>query len=212
MSTEILRQKIAAMEPGTIFTTQSLLGECPAKRNAIDVMLWRAKQRKELQHLAQGVYRKTIDEPDPPVEVIAEIKASSFKRGICRCVERCCLHAITPIKDEKKKKQTKKQTQKQKQIVFAVNGSSSAFKYGKIRVVFRSTSGKKLLWCQSEFGLMIRRLTAVGREDCTEELVAASIRQLKQRVSSAELLRFVKLMPGWLWKKMQNDFQYAAAA
>jgi hypothetical protein len=203
MSTEILRQKIAAMEPGTIFTTQSLLGESPATRNAIDVMLHRAKNRKELEHLAQGVYRKPTDEPPPPIEVVAEIKVNSFKRRMCGCSGRCCLYAIAIMKNGKKK---------QRQVVFAIDGSSSAFMYGKTRVVLRNTSAKKILWCQSEFGLMIRRLTYVGREDCSDELIATSLRKLKRVVSSAEIKRFAKLMPNWLWAKLNEYFACAAAA
>ena len=189
MSTFILREKIAAMEPGTIFTTQSLLGESPARRNTIDVMLHRMARKRQLQHLAQGVYRTYSCEPLPPVEVVAKIKAESFHRNMCGCADGCCKHAVITIREKK---------QRFKRIVFAIRGSTSSFKYKKMRVVLRSTSAKKLFWCNSKFGQVLRQLAQIGQRDCSAELVAAKLRNVIEEVSSDDLCRFAKLIPGWL--------------
>jgi hypothetical protein len=218
MSTLPLRQKIAAMEPGTIFTTQSLLGESSATRGAIDTMLHRAHRRGLIQRLARGVYRKFIAAPDPPVEVVAEIKATAFKRRLCGCAQKDCMHAMVTTRNdpmnnaERGKKGKTKKKQKQTQIVFAINGASSAFMYKDLKVILRSTSGKRVLWCQTEFGQMINRLVQVGREDCTPELLASSMASLRSEPTPSEIRRFAKLMPGWLFAKLKVRLSNKIAA
>lgn len=195
-----LRIHIEAMPHGQIFTTQSVLTF--GTRKSVDNMIYALRDKELVERLAQGVFRRTVPgEPElerPSDETIARIKAESFGRGICHCVNQ-------PVNE----RHAEKFGIGPAHSIFCVHAYTSSFWYNGKRIFLIGRSGKKLQWCSTDIGHILWKLAELGRQACDLNIVQEALRQLNRVPTWAELSRYALLAPAWMWHLIAYVYQSA---
>jgi len=186
-----LRVHIEEMQHGDIFTTQSVLTF--GTRKSVDNMIYRLIAAGQVERLAWGVFRRMHpggpELEKPSAEEIARIKAESFRRSICACVD-------IPVNE----RHAEKLGIKPGHPTFCIHSYTSSFWYNGRRVFLIGRSAKKLQWCSTDIGHVLWRLSEIGRQACDTEIVKDLLRGLNRVPTWAELSRYALLAPAWMWQ------------
>lgn len=177
-----------------IFTTRDVLAL--GKRSNVDKSLSRLVDRKWLERLSPGVFRrfKYNNKPADPAQVAAA-KAISFGRSIATISPlNPQLHQIMP-----RLKVKTKTNFDLPQIFFAIEGRTSSFVYGKVRIVLKGIAPRKLALGESFFGRILRLawLEGVHNSEQLSQYLDKEAPHLTMQ-ESQHTSRFLHYLPWWL--------------
>jgi hypothetical protein len=186
-TTERVRQYIQNLPAGEPFTPAALLGM--SSRASVDQALSRLVKAGAITRITRGVFVRPIEsrhlgkvlpEPSKIVETMAKAKGASIQVHGAEAARRFELATQTPT-----------------QPVFYTNGPSKRFRMGKMEVILRHTTSRKLAFAGRPEGLALTALWYLGKNEVTPN----TIEKIRQKLSSSEFetLSAAKAsMPGWM--------------
>jgi hypothetical protein len=183
-TTAKIRRYVMVLPDGATFTTRDVL-TC-GKRAAIDQALSRLVKAGDLLRLARGVFAKVspgVALQFTPLQ-IATLKAGSFAKKICsHPADVAYKLGLIPKGNS--------------ETCFAINGRSSSFKFGELRIHFKQASQRKLILADRPAGLAIKVMSFLGRSACSRQAIHKACYDLG-RTDRFELLERASFMPSWL--------------
>jgi hypothetical protein len=184
-TTSFIRRYINSLKKNQLFSTRELLSFGP--RGAIDQALWLMVKSGFLQRLARGVFVKAGFHPiSPPAEEVAQTKARAFGKQITN-------HGMVLSS------QVEPQTDPTNKQVFAVDASTSKFRYGEIIIYLRKTCPRKIALQDTFVGKTTRALWYLGKQATNDDLIAASKKDWN-RADKEEAELDAQWLPAWLNK------------
>lgn len=191
-ATAFLRKYVAELEEGHIFSTRDVLRF--GLRGAVDQAIRRLVKRKTIVRIVRGLFMKTDGStPKPSVREVAEAKAKAFAKQLwthgMEVAQKLGIQQL-PRTDANT-------------YVFATDGASSSFRYGKKRIVFLHVAPRKLRLRDRTPGLIIRALWSVSRFAVTAQTVALAVAGL-DRKDYLQLRDAPALMPQWLSERLRS--------
>jgi len=154
----------------------------------VDKALFRFVHANVIIRLADGVFmRIAVDTPLPSIAEIAKIKSTAFAKEL--------VEYGGTLADE-----AGLETEAPEQPTFYINGSSTSFRYIRagITIVLKSASKKRMRLKETPQGKVVRALWHLGKEFCSEKIVAQVLEQYPVP-DIREILALSKAwMPAWL--------------
>ena len=180
-----LRRFVYSLNRGQMFTTKDVLRF--GTRKAVDCALKRLVEKGEIVRLASGVFMRG-DESTPlptPLEV-ARIKAKAYGKKIATHGDE--------VAQQLKLIETAGNTET---LALWIDGSSSSFKYGNIKIVFQSTSKRKIrLVKKGRAGLSLVALWHIGKNKVTQKEISRCMPN--KSIEKEQLKDALKNVPQWL--------------
>ena len=155
-----VRRHIKKLSDNVPFSTRDFLSY--GHRAAIDQCLCRMVKGGIITRLARGLFIKLPDGANlPSVYEVAKAKAEAFGRTIYADGAQAAIALGLSESPQ----------QAPQELTFAISGHSSSFKYGNIRVRFKSTPGKHLKLKDDFAGLAIRAFLHFGKNMDTKQIL-----------------------------------------
>jgi hypothetical protein len=185
MSTSsLIRRHIFGLPLGRIFTTRELINY--GSRTSVDQTVWMLVKRGVIVRLARGVFvREGSDLKCISVADVARTKAESFcKRfSVLEC-RNPNIASVAGINFGK--------------IQFAVDGSTSSFRFGGVAVVLRRVCARKLALASTLTGQFLCALWGLGRAQFGMQKFDSDVFGWLGRRQRKEIRISLHLVPGWL--------------
>ncbi len=180
-----IRRFIYSLEPEQMFTTKDVLQF--GSRRAVDCALRRLVKKGIITRLSSGVFQygdETSTRPSP-LEV-ATIKAKNYGKKLT-------IHG----RDVATQFKLTESNPKADTLELWVDGASSSFRYGKLKIVFQSANKRKLrLIKKGGPGLSLAALWHLGKKKVTKSEI---LRCLPKNANEKEQLKTaLKDVPQWL--------------
>jgi Family of unknown function (DUF6088) len=184
----LIKRHINQLEKSTIFSTRAMLNY--GTRAAVDQCLYRLVKSGRIIRLAWGLFtREDSNNASPSHLEIATEKARAFTRKILTDgIDRARAMGLTKVGN--------------KELVFATDGCSSAFRSGQTQIHFKAISLRKMSLENSALGQVIRALWHLGKEDCTAAVIAVATSNFTHR-QYQELRHSAHLMPDWMTSRVR---------
>lgn len=149
-----VRRFLNTLEPGSIFCSRSLLHLGTV--TAVNQALYRLAKQGEIVRLSKGIYYWGTDlSTIPSAAKVASIKAEAYGKQIL-------------IDESVLKSRLGSSSDNPSVITFLVDGHTSEFKYGDLKIVFKSASARKLkLVKQGGPALSLAALWQLGKRRVT---------------------------------------------
>lgn len=182
-----IRRFVNALAEGQTFTTRDVVNLGP--RSAVDRALAKLITKDRIVRLAHGVYMRGDETtPLPSLAQIASAKAASYGKEL-----------LVQKEDLLEKLRLTAACSDKSVITYWVNGSSSEFKYGDKKIIFKSVSAKRVqLLKKGGPALSLAALAHVGKKKVTRtEIMMTATFNNHERQQLKELLHAV---PDWLSK------------
>lgn len=185
-----IRRHINRLPQGIIFSTRDLLHY--GTRAAVDQCLYRLVKAQIIIRLAWGLFmRNEYDDTLLPLaSTVAIEKAKAFGRQIIsHGIDAAKKLGLTPADNQP--------------LIFATNGRSSSFRFGKNKLViyFKGVSARKMALGDSQVGLIIRALSQLGETICSPTIVSTAVSALR-RPQRQQLRQSASLMPAWMTTRL----------
>lgn len=200
MSTiELIRQHARKLPAGEPFTPAVFLSM--ASRASVDQALSRLARVGEISRVTRGVFvrpvesrhlGKVLPEPRKVAESLAKAKGATVQVHGAEAARRLELTTQMPT-----------------QPVFYTSGPSKRFRMGKMEVVLKHVSARKLALAGRPAGLALSALWYLGRNEVTPETIA----QIRRKLSPTEFEALIAAkvsMPGWMAETFYRYEQQAA--
>lgn len=180
-SSVYVRRFIYSLKQGQTFTTKDVLKF--GSRRAVDCTLKRLVEKGQITRLSSGVFRYGAEtEPLPSPLEVAAIKAKAYGKKLTMHGDDLAIQCKLAL--PKPNSNT---------ITFWVDGASSSFRYGNLKIVFQSTSKRKMrLVKKGGAGLSLAALWHIGKTKVTRKEILRSlptktheIEQLKNALTHA---------------------------
>jgi hypothetical protein len=170
---ELIRNHIEEQSPETLITTRAMIGY--GTRKAVDCTISALVKKGILKRVARGVFAKRERKSPVTIEEVATVKANSFGRKL--------------IKHAAKVAHMLGISEKSSSNEFEIDGRSSSFLFGDIRIRFKGTSPRKIALGDSPVGTIVRALCHLGRTKVDSETIAIATKGLtfKQRAEFGNL-------------------------
>jgi hypothetical protein len=186
-TTNRIRQHIQKLPTGEPFTPAALLGM--GSRASVDQALSRLAKAGAITRVTRGVFvrpsenrylGKVLPEPSKVVEAVAKAKGATVQIHGAEAARRFELTTQAPT-----------------QPVFYTTGPNKRFRMGKMEVVLKHASSRKLALAGRPAGIALSALWYLGRNEVTPETIAKVRRKLPP--AEFEALTAAKVsMPGWM--------------
>jgi hypothetical protein len=197
----LIRRFVALLPQGKLFTTREVLAF--GSRSAVDSALFRLVKALVIRRLARGVFiRNDFPQHHPAPAEVARVKAQSFgRRIVTHGILASWELGLTPVGQDAH--------------IYAVDGRSSAFRYGDLTIKFQGLCPRKVMVGDSQAGMAIRALWHLGRTVC-DKSTAARVTASFKRTDRDELRQHAGFMPGWMldsfswparWQPDQDDWR-----
>jgi hypothetical protein len=183
-----IRRYIFNLTNEAIFSTREFLSF--GKRAAVDKCLSRLVKRGDIIRLTRGLFKKFDGNKAPDPCIIALHKAKAFGKEIA-----------TSAIGAAKSLSLIDETEMSHQLIYAINGHSTKFHYGKTTVYLQGASARKMRLSDTTVGLVIRALSYLGKFRCNQQTIMIATR-LFNRKERQELRQSANLMPSWLVDKL----------
>lgn len=158
---------------------------------AVDGALFRMVKSGRINRIAVGMYaRERYDVNDFSAEEVAETRASLFGKQLKKDAQILVAEIMNRQPDSAR-------------VIFAVDGSSSRFKFKNDYIVFHSISGKKKIVQDDRYGQSIRAYWSMGNQTSTIDM----IEQTFSSFNKADLGPYFELaqrMPLWLLEAVRS--------
>jgi hypothetical protein len=179
----ILRH-ISLTPVGVPFTTRDCLKY--GSRGAVDKALSRCVKEFIVVRLTWGVFMRMDGKTSMPSPLrVAAIKCRAFAKEI--------VDHGTDIGFE-----MKLVSKGNAEPTFFVNGSSSSFRYGSVRIHLKSASKKRMHLKETPLGRIVRSLWQMGADEVTQKLVERVVSLSNTRDIRRSLVLAKAWMPEWL--------------
>lgn len=198
-TTERVRQYIQQLPTGEPFTPGALLGM--GSRASVDQALSRLVKAGAIARVTRGVFARPIEsrhlgkvlpEPSKVAETVAKAQGATVQVHGAEAARRFELTTQTPT-----------------QPVFYTTGPSKRFRMGKMEVVLKHASSRKLALAGRPAGVALSALWYLGRNEVTTETIGKIHRKLSR--SEFEALTAAKAaMPGWMAERFYRYEQQHA--
>lgn len=185
--TELIRQRIEQIPTGEPFTTTALLQV--GSRAAVDQALHRMERAGQIRRVSRGLYvrpkvnRFVGEVPPAPHQVAGAIARATGASLLVHGAEAARHFGLS--------------TQVPTQAVYYTSGPSRRARLGKLEIVLKHTTPRKMALAGRPAGMALSALRYLGKEQVTPEVIEAIRRQLP--LEEFEVLRSAThAMPGWL--------------
>jgi Family of unknown function (DUF6088) len=184
---EAIRSHIKRIAAGEPFTSTQFVGT--GRRAAVDQALSRFCKRGEIIRVTRGVFvrpkkNRYVGEVMPGPSKVAQAVASAHGEMIqVQGAEAARLMGLT--------------TQMPLQSVFYTSGPNRRLKIGKLQLVLKHVTPRKLALSGRPSGLALCALRYLGKEQVTKEVIE-SIRRKLSPEAFEEFAAETKSMPAWL--------------
>lgn len=188
-----VRKYVEALEAGQLFSTREVLRG--GKRGAVDQALYRLIKKNVIVRVVRGLFQKQRDRsaPKPSIREVAEAKAKAFGKQLWT-------HGLEAA--QKFGIQQLRRTANNA-YVFATDGASSSFRYGKTRIILLHVAPRKLRFKDTVPGLIIRAFCSTSRFAATAQTVAVAVDPMKLK-DKLILRDSIAWMPQWLSDQLRN--------
>jgi hypothetical protein len=168
-----------------LITTRELLKF--GLRAWIDSCIYQLVKSQLIVRVARGVFHLAGRAKPVSVEEVAEIKAKSFGRNIMKDANRIAeeLNLCRTARSENGLHS------------FQIDGRTSSFMFGTIKIKLRGTSKKNFALGDSPEGQVLRALQATGKSYVNEELFEQAVQKLP-KYAHPSLLNSSKFISAWL--------------
>lgn len=185
-----LMRYFSSLAPGQIFSTRQLIPLCE-KRHAVDVVLSRLVRKGYLERLTRGVFRVASDvNAEVSFEEIANARARSFGREIIE--EMVDLESSVGSASCEIEGPEDINVASMRVRTFLVEGNSSSFQIGGVKVRLKSISKQKVLLGTDKLGTALRGLLL-----CKDRNVNQSVMAFKfSREEWGEINKRRSMLPG----------------
>lgn len=199
-TTKCIRQHVQQLPAGEPFTPSALLGM--GSRAAIDQALSRLAKAGTITRVTRGVFvrpaesrhlGKVLPEPSKVAETVAKAQGATVQVHGAEAARRFELTTQTPT-----------------QPVFCTTGPSKRFRMGKMEVVLKHASSRKLALAGRPAGVALSALWYLG----CNEVTAETIEKIHSKLSPSEfeaLTAAKAAMPGWMAERFYRYEQQHAA-
>ncbi|KMJ44659.1 DUF6088 family protein [Xenorhabdus khoisanae] len=187
-----IRQCIHNYELGELFTSEFFLSL--GSRAAVDKVLSRMVEKKEIERVARGIFIKPkenrfVGKVHPDVTKVVEMITGQNGETIQ-------IHGAEAVR------RFKLSTQMSTNLVYYTSGSSRQIRIGNRKVkLIHTSSQRKLQYAGTKIGMAISALWYLGKDAVTP----ATVEQIRSLMSEEEfgLLKMCKL-PAWMSSAVQN--------
>lgn len=199
MSTvELIRQHVQRLPAGEPFTPGSLLGM--GSRASVDQALSRLAKAGAITRITRGVFvrpaqsrhlGRVLPAPSKVVEAVAKAKGATVQVHGAEAARRLELTTQAPT-----------------QPVFYTSGPSKRFRMGKMEIVLKHASSRRLALAGRPAGIALSALWYLGRNEVTPETIA----QIRHKLTPAEfeaLTAAKASMPAWMAETFYRYEQHA---
>lgn len=155
-------------------------------RAAVDQAFRRLVVRGEVIRVARGLYIRH-NAPPPTILEVATAKASAFKKTIAT-------HGAVAARA------LKLSNEAAGQVMFAVNGHTSSFRFGNLVIHLVGTCARKMRLADEKAGLAIRALWHLGEKVLDIHLAATAVSGFR-RTERQFFRQNVDIMPDWMYRQ-----------
>lgn len=180
-----LRRFVYGLKKGQIFTTKDVLRF--GTRKAVDCALKRLVERGEIVRLTSGVFMYGDSSTPLPAPIdVAKIKAKAYGKKLTTHGSNVAQQLGLIQKSEDAEA-----------LTLWVDGSSSSFRYGDVKIVFQSTSRRKIrLVKKGGAGLSLVALWQIGKNKVTQKEIFRCMPN--KSIEKEQLKDALKSVPQWL--------------
>ena len=176
-----VRSKIERLKTGELVFPVDFRGV--GSEDAIKMSLSRHAKEKRLERLGHGIYLKAGKAP--ALEVIA--KAIAKKENVrIRPAGQSALYQLGMT------------TTQPGELIYLTDGEPRNIKIGNQRMIFKSTTAKKLSLSDTTSGLLVLALDELGKDQITEKLTSQITEKLKS-IDQKAWRKDVQLAAGWIY-------------
>jgi hypothetical protein len=193
----LIRRFIFSLAKDYIFTTRQCLIYGP--RSAVDYTLHMLVKKEVILRLARGVFvRNDGQTPQFSPSVVATVKAMAFGKEVFS-------HASTL----RAKFSLNGEDFNSKEHTFAVNGSTSSFKYGQLSIHLKHIGPRKARLQETKAGQALRLLWDL-KKHLNQDLIMKVTRYFS-RSDREELRRSLSTLPAWLSNSFMHNVRWLPA-
>jgi hypothetical protein len=154
--------------------------------DAIKMSLSRHYKEKRLERLGHGVYLKAGKTLKmPALETVASAIAKKERVRIRPAGEFALF-------------QLGMTANKPSDLIYLTDGEPRSIKIGEQRLIFKSTTAKKLALSNTTSGFLVLALDELGKDQVTEKLTAQIVEKLKQ-IDQKAWMKDLQLSAGWIY-------------
>ncbi|MET3501347.1 hypothetical protein ABIC45_002959 [Mucilaginibacter rubeus] len=184
-----VRSKIERLKTGELVFPVDFRGV--GSEDAIKMSLSRHAKEKRLERLGHGIYLKAGKVPAP--EVIARAIAKKENVRI-RPAGQSALYQLGMTATQPG------------ELIYLTDGEPRNIKIGNQRLVFKSTTAKKLSLSDTTSGLLVLALEELGKDQVTEKLTAQITEKLKS-IDQRAWPKDLQLAAGWIYNLLLKLYQ-----
>ncbi len=164
--------------------------------DAIKMSLSRHTKEKRLERLGHGVYLKAGKTAKTPTPEIVATAIARKERVRIRPDGQFALFQLgmTNVKPG---------------LVYLTDGEPRSIKIGKQRLIFKSTTAKKLSLSDSTSGLLVLALDEIGKDKVTDEVLAQITNKLIT-IDKNKWSKDLQLASGWIYNLLHKLYQQTA--
>lgn len=188
-----IKRHIFSLPSDHLFTTRELLQY--GTRNAVDLILFKLVRSGVITRITYGVFQRApLSVSTPSIARVARVKASAFGRKIFSFGSTAAVQSGLTTEEPCLNK-----------VTFYIDGSTTSFRYGNLRIEFRSASPRKRSLVDDRIGYLLKALWYLGSGAIDEtRLKSFSFDRIEKRVLYARGSQ----MPDWLRQILPAQINY----
>lgn len=186
-----IAQKINQLSGGSILFPTDFRGQ--GSEDAIKMSLSRLVRDGLVERLGQGIYLKPKRKQKSGAHNMAEIASAIAKKERVRirlsgefALFKLGLHENAPTN-----------------LTYITDGEPRNILIGEQRLIFKSTTPKKLCLSTNTSGLLIQAIEELGKDQITAA-ITTQLQKLLEKINDEELLADLRLAPAWIYNLIRN--------
>ena len=189
MESNVIKQVLARMRPGTVFPVNQFFTDT-VQRNTVEKELSRLVEQGVLQRFRRGIYYKPVQSSffgkvlPNPTEIAQAIATLNYAKIIPNGAMALHMLGLT--------------TQMPLKLTYLNDKLHKTEMIGNTPVVFKRISSKKLSAAGKKAGLVLSALSYLGKEEAKSKQIQKKLLQQLTSQDKQDLLKAVQAYPLWL--------------
>ncbi len=192
---QLVANKISRLAAGELAFPTDFRGM--GSEDAIKMSLSRHTKENRLERLGHGVYLKAGKTAKIPAPETVAMAIAMKERVRIRPNGQLALFQLGMIES------------RPDELIYLTDGEPRSIKIGDQRLIFKSTTAKKLSLSDTTSGLLILALDELGKDKVTDKLLA----QITDKLSAIDKNKWTKdlqLASGWIYNLLHSLYQKSA--